>query len=278
LVVRLLNKEDIPFALAQTEREGWDTTAESFEMHLVLDPEGCFLALVDDEPAGMVAATRFHDTGWIGDLIVEPAHRGRGVGTLLMERALGFLEAAGRTTQRLEADPAGISIYKKLGFVHEYESPRFRLDESPGPTRAVSSVGSGLEPGEAAAFDRPIFGDDRTELLGEIVKRARAVYRYPSSGSLSGYLVVQPSRAGARVGPWLAKDPEIAEKLLRWALAEIRGEPIVVAAPGVNREGQELLERFGFARTPSSFRMVRGPKLAGGKPECVYGIAGGAVG
>jgi GNAT superfamily N-acetyltransferase len=274
--VRCFEKRDIPFALAQTEREGWDSTAESFEIHLAHDPEGCFLATVGDIPAGIVAATRFRDTGWIGELIVDPDYRGRGMGTLLMEHAVGFLEASGLGTLRLEADPAGIPIYEKLGFVHEFESPRFRLEKVPDLSVPAWSVHSGLDLDEAVAFDAPLFGDDRRKLLGELFKRARAVYRSPNP--LSGYLVVQPSRAGARLGPWLATDPEGAAVLLRTALAELRGESVIAALPGVNRGGQGLLERFGFVRTPSSFRMVRGPKHVGGKPENVYAIAGGAYG
>jgi GNAT superfamily N-acetyltransferase len=278
LTVRLFKKKDIPFALAQTEREGWDSTRESFEIHLAHDPEGCFIANVGDVPVGMVTATRFRDTGWIGELIVDPVYRGRGIGTLLMERSIEFLEASGLTTLRLEADPAGIPIYEKLGFVHEFESPRFRLEKAPAHPVPAASVHSGLDLVEVAAFDTRIFGDDRRKLLGELFKRARAVHRSPGSGPLSGYMVVQPSRAGARIGPWLATDPEIAEVLLRQALAELQGESVIVALPGVNREGQELLERFGFVRTPSSFRMIRGPKLSGGKPESVYAIAGGGYG
>ena len=242
--VRLFENKDIPFALAQTEREGWDSTRESFEIHLAHDPEGCFIATVADDPAGMVAATRFRDTGWIGELIVEPEFRGRGIGTLLMMESVRFLENSGLRTMRLEADPAGIPIYEKLGFVHEFESPRFRLEKVPDLSVAASSVHSDLDLDEATVFDTPIFGDDRRKLLGELFRRARAVYRHPSSGPLSGYLVVQPSRAGARVGPWLATDPEVAEMLLRTALAELRNEPVIVALPGVNREGQELLERL----------------------------------
>jgi hypothetical protein len=179
---------------------------------------------------------------------------------------------------RLEADPAGIPIYEKLGFVHEFESPRFRLEKVPELSAPASSVHVGFDLVETAAFDTPIFGDDRGKLLGEILKRARAVYRSPRAGAFSGYLVIQPSRAGARLGPWLATDPKSAETLLRRALSELTGESLVVALPAVNREGRELLERFGFVQTPSSFRMVRGPKLAGGKPENIYAIAGGAYG
>jgi hypothetical protein len=76
----------------------------------------------------------------------------------------------------------------------------------------------------------------------------------------------------------VATDPRAAEELLRAALSELAGETVVVALPGLNRVGQELLRRYGFIETPPSFRMIRGVSTAHGRPENVYAIANGAFG
>jgi ribosomal protein S18 acetylase RimI-like enzyme len=277
-VVRRFEEKDIEFALAQTQREGWDATRETFEIHLVHDPEGCFVATIEDEPVGMVTTTRYRDTGWLGELIVRPEARRHGIGTLLMEHAIRVLEASGAGTMRLEADPPGIPIYEKLGFVHELESPRYRLDGvAPFHQQVFESV-STSDPSQVAAFDEPHFGDDRERLLKELFGRARKVYRSPGQGPLKGYLVVQHSAAGSRIGPSVAVESRVAEELLQTALSELPNGPVVVALPGVNREGCALLERYGFVPTPSSYRMARGPAVAQGRPENVYAIAGGALG
>lgn len=277
-VIRLLQEEDIDFALSQTGRESWDTTRDVFEVHLAHDPEGCFLASVGGEAAGMATTARYRRTGWVGELIVSPEFRRRGVGTSLMKRALECLERSGIRTIRLEADPPGIPLYRRLGFVDEYESPRFRLERTPavqpGDARRLSSS----DWTEVAELDERCFGDQRKRLLPEIMVRARAVYGGPSSGRLAGYLVVQPSAVGARLGPWIAVTPQAAEELLRAALSELETETIVVALPGINASGQELLRRYGFFQTPSSFRMIRGPDCGRGSPENVYAVANGALG
>ena len=82
LKLRLFRETDIDFALSETKREGWDPTRETFEIHLAHDPEGCFIAVDGDDAVGMITTTRYEKTGWIGELIVTPESRGRGIGTL----------------------------------------------------------------------------------------------------------------------------------------------------------------------------------------------------
>ena len=124
-VIREFEPDDVDFALRQKRREGWAVNRERFEAYLAHDPNGCFLAIDGDEPVGMVTTTCFGASAWIGNLIVEPGIRGRGVGRALMEHGLDYLRGRGASTVRLEGDPPGIPLYRKLGFVDEFESCRF---------------------------------------------------------------------------------------------------------------------------------------------------------
>ena len=125
--IRRFEPEDLGFALTQTSREGWAASLEQFEVYLEHDPDGCFVAMADDQSAGMVTTTSFGPSGWIGNLIVEPRYRGRGIGRALMVHGLDRLRRSQSTTVRLDGDPPGIQLYRKLGFVDEYESCRFTL-------------------------------------------------------------------------------------------------------------------------------------------------------
>jgi ribosomal protein S18 acetylase RimI-like enzyme len=276
--IRCLAERDFDFALAQTSREGWDTTRESFEVHLLHDPDGGFVAEIDGRPVGMVSTTRYRRTGWMGELIVSPDHRKQGIGTALMERGIQCLEGEGVRTIRLEADPAGIPIYRKLGFEDEYESPRLRLQNVPRTAPGAAVEASSQDLAVIAELDARIFGDDRSRLLRELFVRARAVYTHAGQGTLTGYLMVQRSRAGARLGPWVATEPRVAEDLLKKALSELESETVIIALPRVNGAGIELLDRYGFVETPASYRMVRGPRVADGSPEQVYAVVTGAFG
>jgi ribosomal protein S18 acetylase RimI-like enzyme len=278
LTVRLFHESDIGFALAQTTREGWDCTAATFALHLAHDGDGCFIAEVDGKKAGMVTTTRYRRTGWIGNLIVPPERRGLGIGSRLMEHAIRHLEHAGIATIRLEADPMGINIYRKLGFADEFDSPRFRREpgSTPGARSAVPLPDADL--GVVAAFDEQNFGDDRTGLLRLLHAGAFASWRAPESRRLGGYLMVQPAQAGARLGPWVASDVGVAGVLLDAALGSFGNRAMILAVPGPNLACRELLASRGFFETPSSLRMVRGPDVGRGRPENVYALANGAAG
>jgi len=276
--VRLFHKSDITFALAQTTREGWDCTAATFRLHLAHDREGCFIAEVGGKQAGMVTTTRYRRTGWIGNLIVPPERRGFGIGSRLMEHAIRHLEHAGIATIRLEADPMGINIYRKLGFTDEFDSPRFRREPRgiPGPRSAGPLPDADLN--VVAAFDEPNFGDKRVGLLRLLHAGTLASWCAPESGELGGYLMVQPAAAGARLGPWVASDLGVAGVLLDAALGSFGHGAVILAVPGPNVAGRELLSSRGFFETPSSLRMIRGPDVGRGRPENVYALANGAAG
>lgn len=275
---RSMEEGDIPFALEAATREGWHSSAASFRVHLRHDPGGCFIATLGDGPVGLVTTTRFPRTGWIGNLIVDPDQRRQGLGTRLMEHALGHLAAGGCDTVRLEADPLGVGIYRRLGFADEFDSPRFRR-EAGGDRPAVDPVP--LEMTDLPAlrsFDAPWFGEDRGELLRLFLSEVRAAYRVPRRGDLAGYLMAQPSLQGLRLGPWVAREPQAAADLLHMVLADLPDEALVVALPGPNHAGCDLLRECGFVSTPSSLRMRRGPPVAMGQPEAIFGLASGACG
>lgn len=276
--IRHFVKGDITFALEQTGREGWDATAPFFEALLVHDPRGAFVAELQGRPAGMVTTTRYTESGWIGNLIVPPEFRGFSIGSTLMQHAIRHLEEQGTRSIRLEADPLGINIYRRLGFVDEYDSPRFQIDEYNFSFPSTVAVLEESDLPEIAAMDAHRFGDDRRRMLGVLFKTKVAAYRTPCAGSIAGYLFVQPSKAGYRLGPWIADNPYLAHELLSAALNATRPKSVIVALPGINSGGVRLLGQNGFRQTPSSLRMLRGPMAARGISECVYGLAGGAIG
>jgi ribosomal protein S18 acetylase RimI-like enzyme len=278
LQIRSFREADIPFALEQTSREGWDSTRASFRALLEHDADGCFVAELGGQPVGLITTTRYRLTGWVGNLIVAPQARRKGLGERLMTTAIQRLESSGVATLRLEADPPGIGIYRRLGFVDEYESPRYRCDSVLAGLSGDRASPVPDDTSDLLELDAKAFGDERGRLLPLVLGSAQAAYRYPDGGPIRGYLAVQASAAGARLGPWVALDSTVAEILLATALHHLRGRSVVVGLPGPNVEGRALLERWGFTPTPSCLRMVRGPTLAPGDPQAVYGLASGAIG
>ena len=276
--IRPFTVADIPFALEQTTREGWATGRTMFETYIEHDPQGASVAWHKGGRVGMVTTSRYMASAWIGNLIVPSSCRSRGIGRALMEHGLRHLRDAGACTVRLDGDPPGLALYRSLGFVDEYESLRFRRD--PEHTEFTART-EPLEPGDLAevlAFDTDRFGDDRRRLLRILFRRSRHAFVARRDGSVRGFVLTEKTNLGLRAGPCVATDTEIASELLETVLAAAGPHTVTLGVPAPNQLGRELLEALGFSSTPSSLRMVLGERQAAGNLECIFAIAGGAIG
>jgi ribosomal protein S18 acetylase RimI-like enzyme len=91
-----------------------------------LQPDGLFVAETGyGEPNATVVGyvtTRLNPAsriGWIPNLAVDPLHQGRGLGRMLLERALEFFRERGMQVAKietLEQNPIGQGLYPSLGF------------------------------------------------------------------------------------------------------------------------------------------------------------------
>ena len=84
--IRLMREADIDFALQMTSTEGWSSTRLDFEELLQFDPEGCFVAEVDEIPIGMVCSCPYDGFGFVSNLIVDREYRYKQYGTILMKQ------------------------------------------------------------------------------------------------------------------------------------------------------------------------------------------------
>jgi mycothiol synthase len=108
------------FGFAPRPMELWiEQTTSSGTM----DPEGCFLAFYDGEPAGFVlmANANYHLNGGYVDLIgVAHKFQGLGLGQLLLQHAINFSVDQGREFIELNVDTGNesgaLKLYEKLGF------------------------------------------------------------------------------------------------------------------------------------------------------------------
>ena len=276
-IFRPFASSDLDHAVAQATREGWAASRAWFAAILAHDPDLCFVADSAGRGVGMITATAFGASGWVGNLIVDPSHRRRGLGEALMRRALDALDARGIRTLRLDADPPGVNIYRRLGFVDEQRSRRFKL---PAPTIPASSgTMSPLRSFEpVAGLDRQTFGDDRARLMSLVLPHAAASLVAGDTGEPRGYAMVIPAGDGVSFGPCVAYDAATASALLRACLAACVGAAVTGGCLEDNPAAAEAFLAMGFRETEPSLRMVRGPAEARGRPLQTFAIASGAVG
>ncbi len=280
VTVRTMKAADIPDGLRLCRTVGWNQLESDWCRFLALEPEGCFVASAGGEVCGTAATVRYGERfGWISMVLVAPELRGRGIGTELLKRTMGYLEQRGVETQRLDATPMGRGLYLQLGFVDEHAIERWEGKGVPRTAPALPPM-TRDELKRVCVWDREIFGADRTQLLTCIWEEGPAysavLHRH---GEIAGYVM---GRAGARthyLGPWIAAPGTgAAEELFREFLARVPGEPVMVDISLPSQEAGEIVSSAGFERKRLLTRMYRGPNRYPGLPAMYHGLAGPELG
>ena len=139
-VLRPLVAGDLGWVIARhgaryAQEYGWDQTFEALVARILADyaaepdpaHQGGWIAEVDGEPVGCIFCTRKDEqTAQLRLLLVEPAARGMGIGSRLVDQCLRFAKDAGYReimlwTNDVLADAR--RIYQRAGFELEHEAP-----------------------------------------------------------------------------------------------------------------------------------------------------------
>jgi ribosomal-protein-alanine N-acetyltransferase len=122
-------------AIQRIERESFPQPWPYEAFRRFLGEEGFLVCEQDGAVAGYVVADSMPNygrpLGHVKDIAVHPEYRGRGLGRLLLRRALGVLDAAGARTVKLEVragNDTAIGLYRAFGFEHRRTVPRYYAD------------------------------------------------------------------------------------------------------------------------------------------------------
>ena len=273
VLVRLLNNDDISFVHELNVMEGWGDTRRDIERMLEYEPNGCFLAEVNGERVGHIFTVNYGLLGWIGLLIVKPAYRRRGIGSLLMKRAIKYLLDRGVKTIRLESVYKIANLYRNLGFIDEYDSLKLQgLSFEHKLSQSNVFPMREEELGEVAKFDEKYSGANRFRVLSKLY------HDYPHlcfvsrlNSKILGYIMCRERMDGYRIGPWICSPhrPQIALNLLLKCLSVLEPKvKIFIGVPAV-----KILQKQVFRQYSKSIRMYLGVKIED-EPEGVYAIGG----
>jgi GNAT superfamily N-acetyltransferase len=276
-----MRKTDIPAGLRLNELAGWNQTAADWNRFLEASPQGCFVAELDGQVRGTTATISFENRfAWVAMVLVDAQYRGRGVGTRLLERAIAYLDDLKVPTIKLDATPEGLPIYKKLGFLAEYEIARWMLRRSSADPRNVprAPIRESLTQqswDSICSADRELFGADRSLLLKSLQEEApdltTAIW---DAGALDGYAFARRGFFADHFGPAMARDGGTTSKQLEEFLARSCRETLIADCLQSNRVVGGLLKSYGFAYSRPLTRMYRGPNQYAGQPELICAIAG----
>lgn len=280
LNIRHLTVADIE-AINPVHMAAYGTTSSfksELELLLALQPDGWLIAEYDGVPVGMVGAVKYGTFAYIGLLGVHPAFQSRRIGRTLMERILAWLEEQSCSIAVLDATPAGVPLYTKLGFVEEEKSLLLRQDTPEHNLKTFDFVSElrVTDLAEIVAFDTPLFGCDRQTVLTTFFNTSPSsayIVRNPAQ-QIVGYIFAQPQK----FGPWAANTLEVAEALLSKALQLPFINAPRVLVPGSNSTAIELLKRYGFSEQRSLSHMYRGKSPVIRQRCKQYGMASFALG
>jgi GNAT superfamily N-acetyltransferase len=253
---------DIPVGMSLKEKAGWNQLEADWRRLLDLQPDGCFLAESDGVPVGTVTTCRFGSVAWIAMMLVDEAHRRRGIGRALMTRALEELDSRGVRSVRLDATPRGRPMYESLGFVEEATLNRFRgilppADGTPGlpEVRPIEELDGVI------ALDREVTVTDRGRLLRRLAAEHRGSLRViETRDGIEGFLMARPGSTARQIGPCIAGG-RAGLLLLADARSRYAGQAVLLDIPASNVSAAGLVGSWGLRAERQLVRMGRGPRV-----------------
>jgi ribosomal protein S18 acetylase RimI-like enzyme len=278
--IRRLVEKDIEFAYQMVTAEGWNDGKNDVKRMFNYEPNGNFIAEAKGSPVGQVFTVNYGRLGWIGWLIVKPEYRRKGVAALLMKKAVDYLLRCGVETIKLEAVPEISDLYRKLGFVDEFDSMRFRgICRKRLPRKGICTTmmkRDGIS--EIARFDSDFFGADRRRVLNSLCQENPKLCFVSYDGSVvAGYIMCRKALSGHKLGPFVCnpETPQVARELLTTMVRELGQDTTIYAGvPVVNEEATRVFREFGFEQYSKSIRMYFGRKLETEKVGGVFAIGG----
>lgn len=260
---RPMRRDEIDIAADWAAAEGWNPGQHDATCFHAADAGGFLVGLLGDEPVATISVVRYGPSfGFLGFYIVRPDQRGRGFGLQVWQA--GMARLAGRTVG-LDGVIAQQDNYRRSGFVLAHRNIRHEgvANGEAGPDADIVALATRPWP-EVAAFDQRMFGTARDAFLRAwVAQPGTTALALVQGGTLKGYGVIRPCRAGHKIGPLFADSAEAAGRLFAALQARVpRGTPLYLDTPEVNAAAVTLAERHGMHAVFETARMYAGPAPA----------------
>lgn len=265
-VIQPLTVEQLHAAITLLEVAGLAGAKTNLRRYLRCQPRCGWAAFDGDQLVGLVTVLRQGTAGFVGAMAVHPEHRGAGLGRRLLAHAQDAARRAGIETFLLEATAMGEHLYRRLGYVDEYETLIVTrgVVAPPPATRIAASEHAALSQLDAAAT-----GTTREDMLLDLLAEHDAGVTVHRAGELAGAAM----RLGERLGPALATDADAGEPLF----AQLAPACSVAVIPEPNRAALDAAARYGFSEVRRLRRMRLGPAVAV-HPEWIWALASPGAG
>jgi hypothetical protein len=93
------------------------------------------------------------------------------------------------------------------------------------------------------------------------------------ASGVAGFIIAREGASAVQVGPWIARDAAVAERLLRALFGQVNGRRVFVDVVQPNGPANAMIKRFGFTVQRTLTRMFLGENDHPGDPHLVFGIS-----
>jgi GNAT superfamily N-acetyltransferase len=193
-MIQTLTRSDWDAFIRMADAEGWQVPLQEQRLFINQWRPYFFVLKIQGKPLGFVSAVCYRTSGWIGNLLIHPQHRGQGYGTQLLRYALAFLDQPYVKRVWLTASDQGAPLYLKYGFETVDRIERW---SAPGLGQNIK-VNNDLD--DLIFLDSHCWQESREPLIRNIAIDT-PVLRHGSSLAL-----LQPGLASWQLGPWLIRD------------------------------------------------------------------------
>jgi len=278
-IIREMHPGDITGAMKLSTAEGWNQTENDWKFLIENPRNTCIVAEYSNTIIGTTTAMNYSNKlAWIGMVLVDKEFRGQGVSASLLTAVLKKLSSF--RSVKLDATPAGQNIYKKFGFMDEFEILRMtnlaiadvtvEADENILPEPVASN-----DVKQISHFDQNIFGVNRPllirYLLSEYPQNAWMIKR---NNLITGIALGRAGNKYHHIGPVFAANIDDAKKLIASAVNELKHQPIVVDVLFDKKDLISWLHANGFSIQRKFVRMYKGKNLFPGDIGNQYLICG----
>lgn len=241
---------------------------------------GNFVALYHGKEAGTITTLTYQNRfSWIGMVLVDPAFRGRGIGTVMLKKAIACAKSKG--VVRLDATPQGKKLYETLGFQTGRKLVRMEWQATKKllhPDQSCNPVSIAILP-ELIKADTAVFGANRDKVLTHLFHHApQYAFYIEKRGKITAYCLGRSGSNFEHIGPITAENQNDARDLLLTAMASCHNKPVIVDVLTENIPWVDTLKSLKFKMQRPLIRMCLGELSYPGNPALQYAIAGPELG
>ena len=280
--LRKMELSDMKELMRLKNAESWNQTENDWRLLIQYKNSINLVAETDNTIIGTVTAINYANTvAWIGMMLVDKIHRGKGISKILLNETIEKLKDC--RSIKLDATPAGWPVYKKLGFIDEYSLCRMTCPSVLKPSLIEVNVKTEQltekDIPEVAKLDKQVFGADRTELIYYLHTNSPSLaFLTRENNKITGFSLGRKGQSFTQVGPVYASSDNEAKALIKSSLSKLRGKAVAIDIHIDKPEIENLLSTFGFTRQRTFKRMYLQKNPSPGIIKYQYLISGPELG